>query len=49
MVWVLGQAFSVALASAIFISLGGAQAGAALIQKWALPAAPLEVIFIQAF
>ncbi len=46
---VLGQASSVALAGAIFTSLGGAQAGAALIQKWALPAGPLKAVFIQAF
>ncbi len=46
---VLGQAASVALAGAIFTSLGGAQAGAALMQKWALPVGPLKAVFIQAF
>jgi MFS family permease len=46
---VLGQASSVALAGAIFTSLGGAQAGAALIQKWGLPAGHLKAVFLQAF
>jgi EmrB/QacA subfamily drug resistance transporter len=45
---VLGQSSSVALSGAIFTSLGGAQAGAALSQKWGLPAAPLEAVFIHA-
>ncbi len=46
---VLGQASSVALAGAIFTSLGGAQAGAALIRKGGLPADSLKTVFIQAF
>ncbi|MGA9754369.1 MAG: DHA2 family efflux MFS transporter permease subunit [Desulfobaccales bacterium] len=46
---VLGQSSSVALSGAIFTSLGGAQAGAALSQKWGLPANPLETVFVHAF
>ena len=46
---VLGQSSSVALSGAIFTSLGGAQAGAALSQKWSLPAHQLEAVFIHAF
>ena len=46
---VLGQSSSVALSGAIFTSLGGAQAGAALSQKGGLPAHQLEAVFIHAF
>ena len=46
---VLGQSSSVALSGAIFTSLGGAQAGAALSQKWGLPAYQLEAVFTHAF
>jgi EmrB/QacA subfamily drug resistance transporter len=46
---VLGQSSSVALSGAIFTSLGGAQAGAALSQKWGLPAEPLKAVFTHAF
>ncbi len=46
---VLGQSSSVALSGAIFTTLGGAQAGAALSQKWGLPAGNLEAVFIHAF
>lgn len=46
---VLGQSSSVALSGAIFTSLGGAQAGAALSQNWGLPAEPLKAIFTHAF
>jgi EmrB/QacA subfamily drug resistance transporter len=46
---VLGQSSSVALSGAIFTSLGGARAGAALSQKWNLPTAPLEAVFTHAF
>ncbi len=46
---VLGQASSVALSGAIFTSLGGAQAGAALSQKWDFPTDFLEANFIHAF
>ena len=46
---VLGQSSSVALSGAIFTSLGGAQAGAALSQKWNLPAGQLEAVFLHAF
>lgn len=49
MVRVLGQASSVALAGAIFTMLGGAQAGAALVQKLGLPVEPLEAAFLNAF
>jgi len=46
---VLGQGFSVALAGAIFTSLGGAKAGALLAQGTAHPAAPLQNVFVHAF
>jgi EmrB/QacA subfamily drug resistance transporter len=46
---VLGQSSSVALSGAIFTTLGGAQAGAALSQGWGLPAEPLQAVFIHAF
>ena len=46
---VLGQSSSVAVSGAIFASLGGAQAGAALSQKLGLPAAQLQAVFIHAF
>jgi EmrB/QacA subfamily drug resistance transporter len=46
---VLGQSSSVALSGAIFTSLGGAQAGAALSQNWGLPAEPLKAVFTHAF
>jgi EmrB/QacA subfamily drug resistance transporter len=46
---VLGQGFSVALAGAIFASLGGAQAGAILSQGGAAPAGPLQETFVHAF
>jgi EmrB/QacA subfamily drug resistance transporter len=46
---VLGQSSSVALSGAIFASLGGAQAGAALSQNWGLPVGSLEATFVHAF
>ncbi len=46
---VLGQSSSVAICGAIFTSLGGAQAGAALSQKLGLPADHLKPVFIHAF
>ncbi len=46
---VLGQASSVALSGAIFTMLGGARAGAALVQKLDLPLAALEATFLNAF
>ena len=46
---VLGQASSVALSGAIFTMLGGAQAGAALVQKLGLPVEHLEATFLHAF
>jgi len=46
---VLGQGFSVALAGAIFTSLGGAKAGALLIQDMAHPAPCLQNTFVKAF
>jgi EmrB/QacA subfamily drug resistance transporter len=46
---VLGQSSSVAISGAIFVSLGGAQAGAALSQKLAGPAEPLQAVFTHAF
>ena len=46
---VLGQASSVAVAGAIFTMLGGAQAGAALVQRLGLPVATLEATFLHAF
>jgi EmrB/QacA subfamily drug resistance transporter len=46
---VLGQSSSVAISGAIFTSLGGARAGAALSQKWGLPADQLGAVFIHAF
>lgn len=46
---VVGQASSVALAGAIFTSLGGAQAGAMLHQGEASPVGPLAATFIHAF
>ena len=46
---VLGQSSSVALSGAIFTTLGGAQAGAALSQEWGLPAEPLQAVFTHAF
>lgn len=49
MVRVLGQASSVALSGAIFTMLGGATAGAALVQKLGLPVEPLEATFLHAF
>jgi hypothetical protein len=39
----------VAISGAIFTSLGGARAGAALGQKWGLAADQLEAVFIHAF
>ena len=46
---VLGQSSSVALSGAIFTTLGGAQAGAALTQGWGLPVEPLQAVFVHAF
>jgi EmrB/QacA subfamily drug resistance transporter len=46
---VLGQGFSVALAGAIFTSLGGAQAGVLLSQKVTTGVGPLRNTFIHAF
>jgi EmrB/QacA subfamily drug resistance transporter len=46
---VLGQSSSVALSGAIFTSLGGAQAGAALSQNPGLPLRSLQAVFTQAF
>ena len=46
---VLGQGFSVALAGAIFTSLGGARAGAMLARNAVLPAAALQTQFTHAF
>ncbi len=46
---VLGQSSGVAISGAIFVSLGGAQAGAALIQKLGLPAHQLQAVFLHAF
>ncbi len=46
---VLGQAGSVALAGAIFTSMGGAQAGATLVRQWGAADGSLKIIFIQAF
>ena len=46
---VLGQGFSVALAGAIFASLGGAKAGAILHRGGAAAAGPLQDTFIHAF
>jgi EmrB/QacA subfamily drug resistance transporter len=46
---VLGQSSSVAISGAIFTSMGGAQAGAALSQKWGLQTDQLEAVFIHAF
>ena len=46
---VLGQSSSVAVSGAIFASLGGAQAGAALSQKLVLPSAQLQAVFTHAF
>lgn len=46
---VLGQSSSVALTGAIFISLGGARAGAMLVQKGALSVGSLEDTFVHAF
>ena len=46
---VLGQGFSVALAGAIFTSLGGAQAGELLAQNAAQHAASLQNSFVHAF
>ncbi len=46
---VLGQSSSVAVSGAIFASMGGARAGAALSQKLALPAAQLKAVFTHAF
>jgi EmrB/QacA subfamily drug resistance transporter len=46
---VLGQSSSVAMTGAIFTSLGGAQAGAKLVQKGALSAGSLEDTFVHAF
>ncbi len=46
---VLGQSSGVAISGAIFVSLGGAQAGAALIQRLGLPAHQLEAVFLHAF
>ncbi len=46
---VLGQSSSVAVSGAIFASLGGARAGAALSQKLGLPAAQLKAVFLHAF
>ncbi len=45
----LGQGFSVALTGAIFMSLGGASAGAMLVRKAVAPAGQLESTFIHAF
>ncbi len=46
---VLGQGFSVALAGAIFTSLGGAHAGALLVRKAASPVGLLQATFTHAF
>ena len=46
---VLGQSSSVAISGAIFTSLGGAQAGAALSQALNLSAEPLKAVFTHAF
>jgi EmrB/QacA subfamily drug resistance transporter len=46
---VLGQSTSVALSGAIFTSLGGAAAGAALSQQANPPRGPLEAVFVHAF
>lgn len=46
---VLGHSASVAFSGAIFTSLGGARAGAALSQNWGLPVAPLQATFVHAF
>jgi EmrB/QacA subfamily drug resistance transporter len=46
---VLGQSSSVAISGAIFASLGGAQAGAALSQKLGDSAEPLKAVFTHAF
>ena len=46
---VLGQGFSVALAGAIFTSMGGAQAGAVLARNTAQPAGPFQNAFVHAF
>jgi EmrB/QacA subfamily drug resistance transporter len=46
---VLGQSFSVALAGAIFTSLGGAKAGALLMQNTMHPANSLQNAFVHAF
>lgn len=46
---VLGQGFSVALAGAIFTSLGGAKAGALLIQHRTQPVGQLQDTFVHAF
>ena len=46
---VLGQGFSVALAGAIFTTLGGAHAGAVLAQGGRLSAGPLVDTFLHAF
>ncbi|MGB8991900.1 MAG: MFS transporter [Desulfobaccales bacterium] len=46
---VLGQSSSVALTGAIFTSLGGAQAGAMLVQKGTLSVGSLEDTFVHAF
>ncbi|MGO9020276.1 MAG: MFS transporter [Syntrophobacteraceae bacterium] len=46
---VLGQGFSVALAGAIFTSLGGARAAALLAKNTAHPATPVQDAFVHAF
>jgi EmrB/QacA subfamily drug resistance transporter len=46
---VLGQGFSVALAGAVFTSLGGAQAGALMVKNAGPPAAFLQDTFVHAF
>ncbi|HZE21310.1 MAG TPA: DHA2 family efflux MFS transporter permease subunit [Desulfobaccales bacterium] len=46
---VLGQSSSVAISGAIFVSLGGAEAGAALGRKSVLAAEPLKAVFTHAF
>jgi EmrB/QacA subfamily drug resistance transporter len=46
---VLGQSSSVAISGAIFVSLGGAQAGAALSQKLGGSVEPLKAVFTHAF
>ena len=46
---VLDQASSVALSGAIFAMLGGAQAGAVLGQKGAIPTGLLEAVFTHTF